>query len=803
MSISKLFYLTIYFLVISLTVKAQGVAVSGNVKDAAKGQAISYVNVTVLNISDSSFVGGTITDEKGTFTLKDLSSGQYLLRLSFFGYKVRFLTINAGRLNQFLDLGTVLLEEETFDLNEVTITAQRDEVETSLEKRTFSVEENISQLGGSVLQALQNLPSVTIDRDGKLFLRGSDKVAILIDGKQTAFTGIGAQSGLDNLPASAIERIEIITNPSSRYDATGNAGIINIIFKKEEASGWNGKIGFIGGLGALGIKEESFPGIRDQFRFTPKINPSLALNFRKDKINWFFQGDYLHQEVLMKNEFIERKFENGEIIKQQFLENRTQPIYNVNTGIDWSPNSRNDFTFGVLFNYRAYTDLGDLPFDNMQSGERVRRWEYYEDEVNQTLFINLTHTHSFLEVGHKLETNFNYSFRRKDEVFYFTNTLPNAIGTDTTMLIADENIFDLNIDYTRPLASGRLEIGTKQRARIFPNDITFHPGINTILDLGLAGTAEYREWLSALYGNYIYEKPGFELEAGVRLEYAKVDYLVDPNHAVYESAGFDYLEPFASIRGTWFVTDLSNFSIFYNRRVDRPEESALRAFPTYANPEILAIGNPTLLPQFTNTFELAFKQSWERGYLTAAAYHRASSNILTTILTEVPLTNRLTAIRQNADMGFNTGLELILNQKIADNLTLNLNANVYENVIGAFSITNAYPNDINFSRERQALTSGNAKFNLNWRTAKQYTIQFTGTYLAPDLLPQGKILSRYFADLGITRKIQNGKGEILFNASDIFNTLVIRQEIEGTDFSLRSDDFYETQVFRLGYNYRF
>jgi outer membrane receptor protein involved in Fe transport len=786
----------------SFFLSAQDVNVSGTVKSAKDNSALQFVNVTATTL-DSVFVTGTITNETGSFTLAGLRQGRYLVRLSFVGFEDQYTEVTAGRLNRFLDLGTIFMRESATELGDVLVIGKREEVATALDRRTFSIDENISQLGGSALQAMQNLPGVTIDRDGKIFLRGSDKIAILIEGKQTAFTGMGAQSGLDNIPASAIESIEIITNPSARFDATGNAGIINIIFKKEQQYGWNGKLGFVAGIGALGIKEPNMPGIRDQYQFTPKWNPSLALNYKKNKLNWFFQGDLLHQTVLMKNEFIQRVYDNGEVINQQFLENRTQPIYNINTGLDWEMNKRNDFTFGVLFNYRAYTDLGDLPFDNAINRERVRLWEYYEDEVNQTLFINLTHTHSFPQAGHQLKTNFNYSFRRKDEVFYFTNTLPNMVGTDTTMLVADENIFDLNIDYTKPLKSGRIEFGTKQRARIFPNDITFIPGINSILDLGLAGTAEYREWLSAAYGNYIYERPKFELEAGLRVEYAKIDYLVDPNHAVYNSDGFDYFEPFPSVRATWFVSDLSNFSFFYNRRVDRPEESALRVFPTYANPEILSIGNPMLEPQFTNSVELGYKKSWDSGYIFGSVYYRATNNLLTRIITEVPLTNRLTSISQNAGLGINTGLEMVFSQKLAKNLTFNLNANGYQNIIDAFEIVNAYPSNINFSREREEIFSGNVKTNFVWNLPKQMNFQFTATYLAPDLLPQGKILSRYYADLGVTKKIQNGKGELLLNASDIFNTLVVRQEIQGTDFQLISDDYYETQVFRLGYNYRF
>lgn len=165
---------------------------------------------------------------------------------------------------------------------------------------------------------MQNLPGVTV-QDGKVQLRGSDKITLLVDGKQTALTGFGNQTGLDNIPASAIEKIEIINNPSAQYDANGNAGIINIIYKKNKQEGFNGKIGFTTGAGSLWVPKENLPTIRPQYTFTPKINPAVSLNYRKNKMNIFFQGDYLNTETLNKNEFVIRNYDNGDVINSQLI----------------------------------------------------------------------------------------------------------------------------------------------------------------------------------------------------------------------------------------------------------------------------------------------------------------------------------------------------------------------------------------------------------------------------------------------------------------------------------------------------
>lgn len=209
------------------------VTLSGIVKDGKTKSSLVYVNVTLRQAKDSSFVTGTITNDEGRFTLLDINTNEYILQVSYSGYKPKSQQVLAGKLSAFLDLGIIELNTDTALLNEVTVTAvQQDEVGNKMDKKSFLITNNISQGGGSVLQAIRNLPGVTISQEGKVQLRGSDDVTMLIDGTQTALSGIGNQAALDNIPASAIERIEIINNPSSRYDANGNAGIINIIYKK-------------------------------------------------------------------------------------------------------------------------------------------------------------------------------------------------------------------------------------------------------------------------------------------------------------------------------------------------------------------------------------------------------------------------------------------------------------------------------------------------------------------------------------------------------------------------------------------
>ena len=352
------------FTVSMLQAQISAVTLSGLIKGKADKAALPFVNIVLKTSKGSIFVTGTVSNEEGRFTLTNIKSGSYILQCSYTGFAIKLQPVLVGTLSAYLDLGSIELQQGAKQLQEVVVNSKQDDVSNKMDKKTYSVAANISQNGGSVLQTLKNLPGVTTSQDGKVELRGSDKVAILIDGKQTALTGFGSQTGLDNIPASAIERIEIINNPSAKYDANGNAGIINIIYKKNKQQGFNGKVGFATGLGALWQKKENYPGIRPQYQAAPKINPSLSLNYRKNKINSFLQADWLYTETLNKNEFVTRSFDNGTIINQQTKRNRNTHFVTAKAGIDWNINNQDMLTISGLFGIEKIIDRGDQPFFN-------------------------------------------------------------------------------------------------------------------------------------------------------------------------------------------------------------------------------------------------------------------------------------------------------------------------------------------------------------------------------------------------------------------------------------------------------
>jgi outer membrane receptor protein involved in Fe transport len=776
------------------------VTVSGTLKDAGKKEVLPFVNVTLHKAADSSFVTGTISSETGGFSIAAIGSGQYLLKYAYMGYLPKWQPLLVGQLSTFLDLGTIEMTATTVMINEVTVAGKQDAVTAKMDKKTFSLAANISQAGGSALDAMKNLPGIT-SQDGKVLLRGSDKVMILVDGKQTALTGIGGQSSLDNIPASAIEKIEIINNPSARHDANGNAGIINIIYKKEKKEGFNGKAGLATGLGALWVKKDNLPDIRPQYKLTPKINPSLLLNYRKNKVNLYFQGDNLYTQTLNKNEFTTRTYDHGEEILQQVKRNRTTNIVTGKAGMDWQPDDKNTFTLSGLFSSEKILDRGDEPFFTADLKEIKRLWQFLEDELKTTATFSAGWQHQFKQPGRTLQVQLNYTFHREDEKYFFTNIMPTYTGLDSFKLLSDEHVTDLNADYVHPLKYGRFEGGIKLRHRNIPTNMQFKPGLNSPLDTTAGGWATYREIIPAAYGMFVFENKHLEIEAGMRVEYVDLRYEVNPEHNTYQSDGYHYIQPFPNLRLSYRLNDQHRLSFFYNRRVDRPNEVDIRIFPKYDDAEIIKVGNPELRPQFTNTFELGYKTSWHNGFLYPALYHKRMEATITRIGSIVPGSNLIYNVFQNAGKSYNTGIEISLTQKVAPWATFNLNLNGYQNIIDAFTVVNKYPIETTYSAGRAEMFSGNVKLNGSFQLPKQTEVQLTAIYLAPDIIPQGKIYSRFSIDLGI--KKTKGKNEFFVNATDIANTLRIRRDITGNGFKYVSTDYMETQVIRIGYNYKF
>ncbi|TRZ42956.1 TonB-dependent receptor domain-containing protein [Robertkochia solimangrovi] len=803
----KLFLFNLFLLLLQVVYSQETIAITGQILDQETQHVLPYVTIVVNDATSKIMVSGTISDENGRFEIKSLSTGNYIVNISFLGYETVEYKITSGGLNPIFDLGKITLKPLAENLDEVTVTAKRSMVNAALDSKSFNIKDNIAQSGGSVADAMKTMPGVAFDQDGKVILRGSDKVMVLIDGKQSSLTGFGNQKGLNNIPASNIERIEIINNPSAKYDATGNAGIINIIYKKEQQTGLNGDVGLSFGLGVLSKRKADTPTDYGSYSMNPKLIPSLNLNYRTTKMNYFLQSEFIAQEALPNNEFTTRHYKDGRNIISQVPENRKQFRTIISGGIDWDLSTNDALTISGMYDREKHVDTSQVAFINLDNNMRNRLYSWREVEITSFINIAANYKHSFEQPGHSFSANLQYTRGLEDETYSLNDSSAIRVGKDKTNIRAIEHTTTMSTDYTRALSSGKIEAGIKLRFRYLPVNYTIYPGNQSIIYPNLGDYSNWKENLYAVYGNYILEKEHYDIEAGLRAEQTAVSYNLDPQNTYYPNNDkYEYFELFPNIRFTWKINDKNKLSIFYNRRIDRPGEPELRIFPKYDDPELLKVGNPYLRPQTTNSYEAAHRFRWGSGSLYSAAYFREINHTFLRIYSidnsnyQYDIVNK---IYSNVDKSTNSGIELLFSQDISDNWKITASGNFYINRIEAFQGTLLFPTQRSFTIDNSKDKAGDIKisnsFNLPWDSE----LQLTGLWYSSRNIPQGTQLARSSIDLGYKKNLWNKTGEITLSASDLFNNFGLRQKINGDGFSTLYENYYETQIVRLGMKYKF
>lgn len=802
----KIFF---FFLVLSFqfSLSAQNDAtISGRIFEKETSLPLPYATVVLNSEVHQKMITGGLTDENGRFILEGIAKGNYQLVGSFVGYQSVTIAVLVGDKNKNLDVGKIELPIESTTLDEVVINAKKAVVESGLDKKSFSLEDQVAQSGGSVLDAMKALPGVAVDQDGNVLLRGINQVAVLVDGKQSGTTGIGSQKGLGNIPAANIERIEIINNPSAKYDANGMAGIINIIYKKEKQTGFNGEVGFTYGLGELTTRKADLPTALGRYKLNPKYNPNLSVNYRTGKTNTFLQAEVLQQRKLPNNEFTTRNYTDGAKTISAVPENRTQTHYIVKGGVDYEIDARNTLSFSSVFDYESHVDTSQIPFIDLLTNQRYRYWNWKEKEITGYLNFDLNYQHDFQQAGHKINFAAQYVRGWEDESYFLNDSSEVRIGNDMTHILAIENTTSFSADYVKPLKSGRIELGTKLQIRTIPVTYDVVRGSQSIIYEGIGDYSDWGENIYATYVNYILEKKMFDIEGGLRAEQTNVFYDIDPQNIYYpENDAYDYFKLYPNVRLTFKINPANNLSLFYNNRVDRPGEPNLRIFPKYDDPELLKVGNPYVRPQFTQTYEVAYKRIWESGSVFLSTYYRQMENPFLRIYNidnSNPNYAIVNKIYQNVGDGSNLGIELLWAQNIKDFWKISSSLNWYNNTIDAFGGVLLFPFERPFIIDKTSDQTWDIKINNQFNLAKKTQIQLTAIYLAPKNIPQGRQLSRSSVDLGVKKNILKNKGELTFSFSDIFNQFGIRQEISETNFEVLYENYFETQVVRVGFKYK-
>ncbi len=788
----------------SLSLTAQ-ITLAGQVFAADGTTPVAYATVAAL-AADDSLLGGSISEEDGSFVLNLASRGRVQIKVSYVGYASHSKELFIGANNDIYNLGKIVLVPDAQTLEQITVTGDRATVSGQLDKKTFDLSDQQAQGGGSVLDAMKALPGVTVTQEGNLQLRGSDRVAVLIDGKQSAMTGYGNQRSLGSIPAGNIERIEIINNPSARYDAAGQAGIINIIYKQEKAAGFNGEAGLSYALGEITTRRADLPTELGRYRANSHLQPNLGLNYRQDKVRAWFQGSVLAQEKLPNNEFTTRNYADGRRTVSQVPENRRQIHYVARGGVDFLLDEENTLSLSGIFDYEHHIDTAQIPFIDLNTNQRYRYWNWKEDESTSLINGRVDYRHNFGAPGHELELSAQLSQAKEDEQYFLNDSTVFRQAEDTSHLIAIENIAAFNLDYIRPLAAGRIEAGGQFRFRRLPVTYDIGQGERSIIYPGLGEESRWTEDLYAGYLNYVYETAGFEAEAGLRAEQTAVTYTLDPENIYYaDNDAYDYFRLYPNVRLTYKINEANKLSVFFNRRVDRPGEQELRAFAKYDDPELLKVGNPYLRPQFTQTVEAAYRRLWNTGSVFAAVYTRRSDDAFQRIFNidssnpDYDIVNR---IYQNTGRATNTGLELLWSQEVQQFWKFSLGANFYRINIEEYSGTLLFPTVRPFTLAPSTGNSFDLKFNNQFTVSKGWKAQLTAIYLAPRNIPQGRELARSSVDVAVTRPVFATKGELTLAATDLLNGFGLRQEIDGEGFTALYQNYYESQQVRLAIKYK-
>ena len=779
--------------------------VSGQVIDAVTGEPLAYVTVTV--IKDEATVTGVLTSEDGRFAVAGLPEGRYQLQAEFLGYEAAREAFLIGPLNDIYDLGEIALREPAFELEEIVVIARQEVLGTTLDQRIFRMDDNIVGSTGSLLDALRGLPGVTVDQDGRVLLRGSDRVSVLIDGKYSSLTGFGNQSGLDSVPAANIASIEIINNPSAAYDAAGMAGIINIVYRENLERGLNFDAGLTLGAGTLSKRKDDLPTDLGSFSSNQKIIPSFNLNFNAPDRRYFLQSEFLIQDDIPNNEFTSRFYDDGTVILSQVPENRDQKQYIISGGMDRFLDNSRTLTVTAALDFETHIDVAQVPFIDAATMTRNRYWFWREEEDTGYFNVAVDYEHLFAEPGHEISMSLQYTRGWEDEAYFLNEESAVRVGTDMTHLEAEENTLPLQIDYVRPLRSGRIEAGARLQRRWIPVTYTVDRGIGSVIYEGLGDWSEWSEDIYAGYGNYVREGEQYAVEAGLRLEQTDVAYDLPPENVYYsQSDAYDYFKVYPNVRLTYRINDTNSFAAFYNNRVDRPGEAELRVFPKYDDPELLKVGNPYLRPQFTETFELSFEHLWDSGSVLLSAYYRDIEDPFTRVFaidptnTTYDIVNR---IYQNVGSGTNTGMELIFSQDISTNWELSGSVNWYENVIDADRVTLLFPIQRPFDVAYSKADTWDLSLNNLITFSNGMRLQLNAAYYGDRNIAQGIQEARSFIDIAVTKPVLDGRGELVFSVSDLFNNFGIKQRIDGAGFDAIYENYYETQVVSFGLNYEF
>ncbi len=745
-------------------------SISGKVIDKTTSEPLPYVNIIIQDTSKKLITGG-ITDDNGLFKIEKIPFGKNNIEIQFIGYKTISKEITITSKN--IQLGTIAMEEDATVLDEVEVRAETSTVVQKVDRKVINVGKDLTSAGTTASELLNNVQSVSVDsQTGNISLRGNENVRVLVDGKPT---NISASQLLKQIPSSSIKSIELITNPSAKYNPEGMSGIINIILNKNANMGFNGTVN-------TGITAGHYV----------RYNFSTNMNYKTGKINFF--GNYGFNGGDNYNYgFVDRP-EDNRIQNFTFINDNKSHL--AKFGADIYLNDKNTLSFYTTQSWFDGGGNGNVVITEANTASSNAFNQQIQD--NKTSAYNLNYKIDFKKEGHNLELEGNYSETNGTEDAFnsdILNLTDNNLNFITDIVNTRTNT-QINLDYTNPTSKdGKLELGLEYRQNETNNN-------NITTQLGTPNSDfSYNRDIYSAYINYSHKINKLSVQVGARFEQYDIIGIFNQEGESTETVTDDIFSIYPSAFLTFNPSDKNQFQLSYSRRVDRPGINQLNPIREWSTPLITSIGNADLVPQFTNSLEFNFTRKIKGGSFTIGSFYRNINDVISRVTYKDPTDP--TEVRQilsftNFDDTDAYGLEFSVNLKLAKWWRANASTDIYsQKQIGVVDLT-----DINAETVEVTNEVFNARLNNNFTLSKKLRLQLFAMYRGASEDIQWKVKPMWMINTGASYTVLKGKGTINFRVNDIF---------QGMKFGFNSDSPYvqngqfnwESRTAFLGFNYRF
>jgi len=761
-------------------------SVNGTVIDKKTGLPLEFASVQLLEPTNKVVIKTAISNRKGKFNLDSIALGNYSLTVNYMGLIAPLQTVLLTSNASIIAVGNINMDLIPNTLEEVSVTAKKNMLSSTVGKKVYNTSQDIMAQTGSASDILRNVPSVEVDIEGNISLRGSGALMVLINGRPSPLMGKNRAEVLQQIPANTIEKIEVITNPSAKYRPDGTAGMINIVMKKNTKAGFNGNI-----TGNIGNKERE--------------NGSLNLNYKTSKLNTFATYSIRQDE---RNRFGNTNREFTDSLSRAttgfYTENyrsKARPLSHLlRGGFDYTIDSMNNL--GLSGSYlKTSLERNDLYertfFDkNMQITQRLDRKRYAPAVENEKDFTAYWQ-HNYGKEGKEVRFEFTASSQSEDEKNYYINQYYYPIKQtipDNNFVYQIEQNQQATVDYVNPLGEdAKLELG--YAGSFIQQDIDFltenyNPTTGMVIKNPLTSNRfKLNQKVHAVYGTYSNTIGELDYSLGLRAEQSFVVSNLVTKDSIIKN---QYFNIFPTVQLSYKLSK-GELQLNYSKRVNRPEGDDLNPFPEYMDPINLRAGNPYLLPEFIHSLEFGYQFKNKLFTIVPSIYYRYKYNGFTSITQKLNDTTFLTT-RQNLSNDQNTGFELVVSAKPTKTITANLSTNIFYNTINFGTIS---------APDKKSIWSSNTNFNASASITKTTLFQFTCIYRSGRQTIQGFFHPTFVVNMGLRQDLMKNKLSVVATLSDVFSTLKQKADLT-TKFLIQNQlTSRDAQVFYIGFNYRF